>query len=299
VVIYPKDLTGLAQVLTSRNVIVPDDLEDHSELYSAMLDESDQFECPPLFMREDCDQLASHPVYSLDAPKWMTTAARVATGNRRRVLEDGPDVMNSDDEDSKKDEHGEELKGMYAQGCSSLEQARISEQQAQMQRAMASVQNSSPNVLALLSPGTTRQPTPVNSEDEDWSWMHEGQRKLAEIAKAELAKNPVLSLPPPRPATRIPDPEVQTPAKDTVVKKTVKKAAASPRAPADQPTGAKAPPPTKGQAKGQESPETKVSTPMETRGQAKKKASGAGGLRGVAGSGQTDTRVAKGHPSKT
>jgi hypothetical protein len=35
---------------------------------------------------------------------------------------------------------------------------------------------------------------------------------------------------------------------------------------------------------GQETPETKVSKPMETRSQ-KKKASGAGGLRGVAGSG--------------
>jgi hypothetical protein len=61
------------------------------------------------------------------------------------------------------------------------------------------------------------------------------------------------------------------------------KAAASQRAPADQPQGAKAPPPTKGQVKGQESPVAKATHPMATR---TRKASGAGGLRGVDGSGQ-------------
>jgi hypothetical protein len=59
-----------------------------------------------------------------------------------------------------------------------------------------------------------------------------------------------------------------------------KKAAASQRASAGQP-----------KAKGQESPETKVSHPMETR----QRASRAGSLRGVVGSGQTgyvcDTEV--------
>jgi hypothetical protein len=62
VVIYPKELTGLAQALTTRDVSVADDVEDHSELYSAILSERDQFENPPVFMREDCDQLISHPV---------------------------------------------------------------------------------------------------------------------------------------------------------------------------------------------------------------------------------------------
>jgi hypothetical protein len=69
------------------------------------------------------------------------------------------------------------------------------------------------------------------------------------------------------------------------------KAEAPPRAPADQPKGAKAPPPRKGQ----ESPETKVSKPVPK----KKPASRAGGLRPGGGSGQTDTCVANGHPSKT
>jgi hypothetical protein len=49
-------------------------------------------------------------------------------------------------------------------------------------------------------------------------------------------------------------------------------------------------------AEGQESPETKVSPPMQTRAQAKQ-ASGAGGLRGVVGSGQTGYVCGKSSPS--
>jgi hypothetical protein len=43
----------------------------------------------------------------------MNIAAQVATGNRRMVLEDGPDKMNSDDDDAPEEEHGDELTGMY------------------------------------------------------------------------------------------------------------------------------------------------------------------------------------------
>jgi hypothetical protein len=77
--------------------------------------------------------------------------------------------------------------------------------------------------------------------------------------------------------------------------KSPKKAAAPQQAPAEpkpKPVSeAKASKPVKGQ----ESPETKVSHPMETR----QHASRAGGLRSGGGSGQTDTCVAQGNPSKT
>jgi hypothetical protein len=305
VVIYPKEITGLPQMLTSRNVVVDDDVEDHSELYAAILAESDQFECPPLFMREDCDQLTSHPVWATKIKEWMITAARVATGSRRRVLEDGPDVMNSDDEDSKKEEHGDKLTGMYANGCSSFDQARLTEQQAQAQRASATFSGS----MSLPAPEPERKPTPltspVNSDDEggmsenQCRWVNLGNKMANRAVKSSVA---LLSAPP-RPAIRIPlptdsDPEIQAPSKATPVEivqaaptpatdtsTRVKKTADSPRAQTDQPTGAKAPAPTKGQAKGQESPETKVSTPMRTRRQAKQQqedGSGAGGFRGVA-----------------
>jgi hypothetical protein len=68
-----------------------------------------------------------------------------------------------------------------------------------------------------------------------------------------------------------------------------RKAASSQREPADQPKGAKAPPPTMGQQVPKH--------PMATRSS---DGSRAGGFRpGVGGSGQTDTRVARSHPSKT
>jgi hypothetical protein len=155
------------------------------------------------------------------------------------------------------------------------------------------------------------------------------QLQLANTAVQSLAQ----SAAPPRPATRIPDPEIQPPAKAApleIVKATsaraedipesfkvamaspqeptsqparpkakkATKAAAATRVPTEQPKEAKASTRTKGQAKGQESPETKVSTRMVTRKQAKD-ASRAGGLRSGGGSGKTDTCVAQGNPSKT
>jgi hypothetical protein len=234
-------------------------------------------------------------MWSIKVPEWMITAARIATGNRRRVLEDGPDVMNSEDEDSKKEEHGEKLTGMYAPGCSSLDQARLTEQQAQEQRATCSSQDFPSNVLASLGFEPERKPTPsANPDDEDWSWMSPSQRKLAETARRTMEETALKALPAPEPTKRKVELTAQAPAKGPSLDiKT--KAAAPPRAPADQPTGAKAPK----QMKGQESPETKVSTPMVTRKQAQEDASRAGGLRSGGGSRQTGTRVAQGNPPKT
>jgi hypothetical protein len=47
-------------------------------------------------------------------PQWMCLAERVATGSRPRVLEDGPDTLNSD-EDSDKDVEADNLKGCTPQ----------------------------------------------------------------------------------------------------------------------------------------------------------------------------------------
>jgi hypothetical protein len=66
----------------------------------------------------------------------MNTAAQMAIGNRSRVLEDGPDVMNSDEEDTPKEEHGDVLEGMYtpgmdpAKGSVKLSQAQVAAQKA-------------------------------------------------------------------------------------------------------------------------------------------------------------------------
>jgi hypothetical protein len=160
------------------------------------------------------------------------------------------------------------------------------------------------------------EPVAPRSESPVEPWMNEKQRKLAEVAARKLAETPAT----PRSAIRTPEypgPDIQPPAKAAPLKivkasavisadlpgglkkaVTDTKAAAFPQAPADQPTGAKAPTRKKGQVKGQESPGTQVPPPMETR--ARKKASVAGGLRGADGLGQTEIGVDhKGPPSKT
>jgi hypothetical protein len=38
---------------------------------------------------------------------WMNIAAQVAAGNRKMVLEDGPDQTNSDDDHALEEEHGD------------------------------------------------------------------------------------------------------------------------------------------------------------------------------------------------
>jgi hypothetical protein len=151
------------------------------------------------------------------------------------------------------------------------------------------------------SPQPSRQSTPANSGDDEG--MTEDLKRAVAHAKRCSIKSvprctsaPGTKLPPKKKpeevvtsSTRsraIPDPTPPAQASDP------KKAVAPPRAPADQPKGAKAPLPKKGQ----ESPGTKVPTPrMQTRSQQ----SGAGGLRPGGGSGQTDTCVAHGNPSKT
>jgi hypothetical protein len=329
VVIYPKELTGLSQVITTRNVVVQDDVEDHAELYAGILKKCDEFENPPIFMTEDCDQLIANPAWSSKIGEWMAIAARAATGGQRRVLEDGPDVMRSDDEDSKVEEHGEELHDCFV-GCASLADLRLTEQQAQELRGFSAFSSaityqptessqSSPPLPEYPSPDSEQKATTTKSDEESVAprsdspvedWMNPKERRFAEVAARSLAKNPVI----PRPVTRTSDSEIQPPAKATPVKivkasavsaadlpeglkKAViskTKAAASPRVSADQETGAKAPT----RKKGQESPGTQVPPPMETR--ARKKASGAGGLRGVDGLGQTEIGVDHiGPPSKT
>jgi hypothetical protein len=151
-------------------------------------------------------------------------------------------------------------------------------------------------------PGPPRSGSPYCPEGDDWSWMNPKQLKLAEAAvKAQQQRRisvprssstPDLDSSPKKSRT---DPTVQAPAKgDPLEIKTVTavpavgiskqrtKAAATHQAPAEKVPG----------KKGQES------TSMVTR--SRKKASGAGSLRGVDGLGQTETGVLQmATPSKT
>jgi hypothetical protein len=154
------------------------------------------------------------------------------------------------------------------------------------------------------------------TEDDDESWMTEEQKRMANVARAALAAHPdpelpmsftVLASAPPRTAIRVPLSEVDpaarsgvaagtltvVPAKETSKKST--KAVASSRAPADQLTGAKAPTPTKGQVKGQESPVVKATHPRASSTQS---VSGAGSLRGKAGSGEIGAVCGSSSPAR-
>jgi hypothetical protein len=89
------------------------DSEDgHPIAYEAILRESQKFENTPLFLREDCDAVSNNPLLAANVPEWLAKSKQVATGNRRRVLEDGLDVMSSSDEDDP-NMQPDKLTGMY------------------------------------------------------------------------------------------------------------------------------------------------------------------------------------------
>jgi hypothetical protein len=176
----------------------------------------------------------------------------VATGNRRRVLDDGLDVMSSSDEDDPNMKPDKE-KGMYTSEMDPKAGPRILSQAEVMRQRMIAKANREagfPDPPQSIRLSTDAQTFPSAAEVDE-----------------SVTRSRAVTDSTPRPIDL--------------------KAASSQREPADQPKGAKAPPPTKRQ---------KVSKhPMETR-----QGSRAGGFRpGVGGSGQTDTRVASSHPSKT
>jgi hypothetical protein len=99
VIIYPKEMTNLEQVLETSDLSI--DTEDgHTAADIAILQARQCFETPPVFLKADHPLITSDPQVSQSVPRWMNTAARVATRCRQNVLEDGPDVMHSDDEDA-------------------------------------------------------------------------------------------------------------------------------------------------------------------------------------------------------
>jgi hypothetical protein len=267
--------------------------------------------------------------------------------------------MRSDDEDSKVEEHGDELTGTFV-GCSSLADSRMTEQQAQELRASAHFSSAltyqpsetfsqSERRITAVDPTfpvypesePERKATPMNS-DEDDSDMSDDQRRKANLARgmaerAAMAPSRLQSGPPPRAASRAPiafDPVVQPPAKATpvtIVKATPVKATdlpksfkqvveSAPQATQAQPSGSgskkgktgrvqastgQVPVGTRIATRNSEVP--KAQTPTTTtrknppRGQAaqvnQEDASGAGGLRGVAGSGQTGYVSGRSSPS--
>jgi hypothetical protein len=277
VVIYPKELTGLHEALSTGNPNI-DEEDGHPIAYAQIIQESQKFECPPLFLRADADQIVGDPTSSEKVPEWLCTAERVATGGRRRVLQDGPDTWNSDDEAEADVEADKEL-NMYTDemdpklGPKVLTQTEAARQRARG-KALKGVKPPRPAAPAtgsstesdtdsnignsiVSSPVQSRPSTPIQE-----AALAPPRVQSSKEARKPLPDPSLKALLPPssegKSVTRsraVADPSVQVPVIGAPLE--IMKAAASPRAPADQPKGAKAPPPKKGQ----ESPETKVSHP--------------------------------------
>jgi hypothetical protein len=248
-------------------------------------------------------QIVNHPEFAEKVPEWMATSKQVATGNRRRVLENGDDNMNSDDEDNPNMKPDEES-GMYTPEMDPLKgPIRLTQSQAAAQKAAAQA------LKALKSPPRSQSPMPTGSSDDNdpessqyiWSASKGIFRKNKHWAGSKVSNRPAIpapdpqkALPAPAPLKALPAPEPRHPtpvSSDTedhdemmedqkrLARVGKKKAAASQRAPAGFPTQ-----------------EAKASHPMQTR---RREASRAGGLRPGGGLGQMDTRVDLFDPSKT
>jgi hypothetical protein len=271
VVIFPKELVQLEAFLATSDPSV--DLEDgHPSAYEVISRESAKFETPPLFVKEDSEFVANDPILSANVPIWLARSRQVATGGRRRVLEDGRDVLSSSDEDDSDMEPDQE-KGMYtAEMDPTMGPVRLSPAQAAKLRLLgkatraegfpeplqsfrlstdAHMADDAPSGLIggigklmarlrdAISPASSRTPTPVTSDNEDQDEMSEDQKRLARFGQRKAAFS---------------------------------------REPADNPT------------KGQQVLKYPI-VPYSGDG------SGAGGFRGVVGSGSMDTCVAQGNPS--
>jgi hypothetical protein len=220
-IIYPKDLPQLEAALSSGDSSV-DSVDGHPVAYEAILQASQSFENRPVFLKEASEQVVSDPFYSEKVPEWMAITKQVATGNRRRVLEDGVDKMNSDDEEDPNMKPDVEP-NMYTEGMDPLKgpiqltQSQVAAQKAAahalkaLPRSQAPMPTGSsddddpngsqyiwstskgifrknkkwrdPNVLALPAPEPDRKPTPVSSDTEDQGEMSEDQKRLARIGK--------------------------------------------------------------------------------------------------------------------
>jgi hypothetical protein len=289
------------------------DPEDgHPIAYEAILRESQKFEITPLFLREDCGPVVNDPYLAANVPEWLAISRQVATGSRRRVLEDGADVMSSSDEDDPKMKP-DELTGVYTAEMDPKAGPRVlSQSQAAFQRAVGRarkeqmilsvprVDSPEPEDVFPTPPQVTLTKTGGSSDDDTldrpehiWS-ESKGVNRRNKAWSRRLADS-ALALPEPEPE-RKPTP-LTSPANSEdegmsedqrrQIEEAKRMAQRGVKKPVPE---AKAPKPTKGQ----ESPVAKATHPMSTRAQ---EASRAGGLRGVVGSGQTGYVCDKSSPA--
>jgi hypothetical protein len=263
----------------------------------------------------------------------LNTAAQVSVGSRNLVSETGPGAMNSSDEDSPEEEHGECFTGVYTHGLKApvtLSQSEVARQKAASEAykqvgygkwinsdatastssdcssaATSDVSSSDAHQTVLWpsrfdppsggspSGDASRRGTLVNSDNEDQEEMTEDQKRC----QLPRSSTPVESVPqkvqPPRRVTPVAPSGISVPVDPPSPRRGKGKAAARSKvAAAPEPQV-----PAKGAGKkaSTRTADQEATNPMVTR----QKASGAGGLRGVGGSGKKDTCGANGTPSKS
>jgi hypothetical protein len=160
VIIYPKELSHLEAVLSTGDPNVNVE-QGHQIAYSVILQATQSFEQKPDFLREDHVSIIKDEAKARMVSTWLNTESKVATGNRRRVLEDGPDVMNSEDEDAIEDVTPDEEKDMYPAGMDPKKgPVMLTQAQVAAQKAAAKA--------------LPRSQTPVSgsSDDDDPNWRN-------------------------------------------------------------------------------------------------------------------------------
>jgi hypothetical protein len=112
-VFYPADMPPIAEEL-GEFVSHSSDLEEGKHVaYAAIAEKVGEMDPLPNFFRDDSDMIRNDPILSVDVPRMLNTAAQVSVGCRDFVLENGPDVLHSSDEDAPEDDRGDVLTGMY------------------------------------------------------------------------------------------------------------------------------------------------------------------------------------------
>jgi hypothetical protein len=149
IIIYPMDLPQLRAVLNAGNPNI-DSVDGHPVAYEAILRASQTFE-----------QVTSNPELAEKVPEWMAITKQVATGSRRRVLENGADKVKSDDEDIPDMKPDEEF-NVYAPGMDPLKgPVKLTPSQVAAQKAAAQA------LKASKVPPQSQSPGPAGSSDDD------------------------------------------------------------------------------------------------------------------------------------
>jgi hypothetical protein len=335
-IIYPAEIPLIEEAMTdfSQN---PSEHEDGSHIIlEKLIEKCAEYESPPRFIREDSSEITEDPVLSASVPLWMNTAEQISVGGRPLVLENGPDVMHSSDEDSAVEERGDVLTGMYTEGLKApviLSRSEVARQRAMHDYAVSvgygkwidsdaqtstatSSDVSSSDVPTSDASQTnlwpsrfytpsgdqsrdqSRRGSPVNSDNEDQEELTEDEKGC--LLRARRKSGPAQ---PPRSSTPV----------SGIIESVPQKA--QPPRPATPVAPASPDPPSPKKGKGKAATKSTAAAPSKGSGQraatppavpegphpmtTRQKASRAGSLRDGGGSRATDTRLANGNPSGT